>query len=102
MFNILVNNAVSLAVSMFCCDAFMIYTQNSYLYYLTQMFKYSDFMFWVTEYDMVGKTLLTCMIICIILNYCKGSYRIRYEDLERRYCHVLKKKKLKSEKENLI
>ena len=35
MFNILINNAVSLAVSMFCCDAFTEYSKYSYLYYLT-------------------------------------------------------------------
>ena len=61
------------------------------------MFLYSDFWFWITYYDLVGKTLLANMLICIIVNYCKGGYRIRYDDLEKRYCHILKKKKIKAE-----
>ena len=54
MFNILILNASSLGATMFCCEQLNSYTSKSYLYKYTTLFKYSDFMFWLTDNLIIG------------------------------------------------
>ena len=102
-------NASSLGVTMFCCDQMKSYTSKSFIYRFTVFFKYSDFMFYITDNLVIGQIMTILCVITILLNYCKGGYRLRYADLEKKYGENAKNKKgdksknkKDSKKENLL
>ena len=79
---------------MYCVNTFKVYTVKSYIYKFSQFFIYSDFMWYLTQDNVVGWIILSLSLICILLNYCKGGYRLRFEDLEKEF-HIADKSKKK-------
>ena len=65
---------------------------------MTIYVKYSDFMFKITNDDLVGKTLLFLSVCTMLYNICKGGYRLKFQKLERNY----KKQGKIGEKENAM
>ena len=57
------------------------------------MFKYSDFMFFFTKNFIVAQIMVILSGLTAILNVMKGSYRLKFSDLEKKY-----KKKGKKDK----
>lgn len=81
IFNILITNATSLAICMFCVNEYSVYTKPTFIFHLTTKFLYSSFMFNITQYKIVGMTMLFMSLISVMVNYCSGGYRIRVESL---------------------
>ena len=95
VFNVLILNACSLGITQFCCENMPSYTSKTLIYKLTIYVKYSDFMFSITANDIVGKLFLLLSLITIMLNICKGGYRIKFVELDKKY---RKEGKIKEEK----
>lgn len=92
MFNILILNCCSLAITQYCADKFVYYTYHSTIYKLTLLFKYSDFMFYMTENYVIGLIMFVSSIMMILINVFKGNYRLEYSELEKKYKKKEKKK----------
>jgi hypothetical protein len=59
-------------------------------------------MYYITKENIVGQTIMFLSLICILLNYCKGGYRLRFKDLEKQFGKVRSKKSISDKKENLL
>jgi hypothetical protein len=55
------------------------------LYKFTTHFQYSDFMYYLTVDDVLGHIMAVASLLTILLNTFKGSYRLRWSDLEKEY-----------------
>ena len=42
-------------------------------------------MWTITEYNMIYKIIVTFAVLTVIMNVCGGGYRLRFEDLEKKY-----------------
>lgn len=103
LFNILILNCSSLGVTLFGCSQMSAYTSRSYLYKYMLIFQYSDFMFYITQNLVIGQLMAILCVLTILLNYCKGSYRLRFSDLAKKYGKKEKEgKKTKGKKESLL
>lgn len=78
VFNVLILNACSLGITQFCCQQMPSYTKKTFIFQMTIYVRYSDFMFKITENDLVGKTSLFLSVLTIIFNICKGGYRLKF------------------------
>ena len=92
LFNIAILNACNLGITMYCVNTFKYYTFKSYIYKFTQTFIYSNFMYYITTENLVQQIILFLSLICILLNYCKGGYRLRFKDLEKQFGNKKQKK----------
>ena len=61
------------------------YTKNCVIYDLDIYVQYSVFMFWLTDNNIVAKGTLLFSLAIVVLNVCKGGYRIRFSDLDKKY-----------------
>lgn len=85
MFNILILNACSLAITLQTCGMMRAYTLESYIYKFLMIFKYSAFMFYFTQDQIIELIVVSMAVLTVLLNLCKGGYRLRFEDLEKKY-----------------
>mmetsp|Transcript_8545 Transcript_8545/g.14409 ORF Transcript_8545/g.14409 Transcript_8545/m.14409 type:complete len:160 (-) Transcript_8545:4-483(-) len=86
MFNVLLLNACSLAITEYSGLSMEYYTMgNTYLFQMTQLLLYSDLMFYITRVGLIRATIITLSALTILFNVMKGSYRLRFQDLERIY-----------------
>ena len=86
VFNVLLLNACSLGITEYCSVKFPSYTRGkTYIYNITMIFEYSDFMFWIIENHLIKLTMLSMSALVFLLNITTGGYRIKFSDLEKKY-----------------
>ena len=85
IFNMFILNVSSLAITLYCCEKMPSYTHSTYIYRFSQVFLYSDLMYFFTKGEITGWCFIVLGIFTIFLNICRGHYRITFNFLEKRY-----------------
>lgn len=83
IFNMQILIASSLAIVLFCCDKMPAYTLNTYIYRFAVTFLYSDLMRPFTLSHSVPWLFGVLGAATVLLNVCKGNYRLNFAEIER-------------------